>query len=400
MIASLRTKPLKYLEIRKRLDRFAAKMRPGDKLPSERELARAFDCNALTVRKAMLMLVGEGRIVRRTGSGTFVADAPAPAESAGVRKSPVRKTSVHRMGLLIPAESDAYALRVIQALARAAEAGPLELRSDWVQDFGEQALRQAKVLAREGSSALILPWFPAKRLHEVSEFVRRCPLPVVLPALIPGLEKNCFETPAIFGRGTLRATEAACRYFRILGHERIAFLGPDASQNEILQRALSAYTSFVCREGLEPLCGLMDETVESMDALATKWLRFQGTLAVVSYDDAHAIRFLTAMHKRGRSAPADFRILGFNDLEEARRSDPPLSSLAPVYAAIAAALLRSAAALARGGLAQSSREPSHALRVRQSCGGASRLTDELLAAMKKLGVTVETEESSLPGRNS
>jgi DNA-binding LacI/PurR family transcriptional regulator len=347
------------------------------------------------------MLVDEGRVVRRTGSGTFVAEAPTP-----VSGQPSRKTSLQRLGLLILAESDAYALRVIQALARTAAPERVELRSAWVQDFGEQALQQANLLAAEGHAALILPWFPAKRIHEVSEFVRRSPLPVSLPWLIPGLERNCFETPEIFGHGTLRATEAACRYFREQGNQRIAFLGPDAARHEILQRALSAYTRFVCREGLDTLCGLVDETVERMDALAAKWQRFRGTLAIVSYDDAHAIRFMTAMHKRGRSAPADFQIMGFNDLDEARRADPPLSSLSPVYEPIAEALIQSALALARGRLNQSSREPVFILRVRPSCGGAGRMNSRLIEVMKQMGVTVEAEtlplrrgESNGPERN-
>lgn len=45
---------------------------PEDALPPERELAEDFSVSRITVRKAIEGLVGEGLLVRRQGSGTFV----------------------------------------------------------------------------------------------------------------------------------------------------------------------------------------------------------------------------------------------------------------------------------------------------------------------------------------
>jgi GntR family transcriptional regulator len=45
---------------------------PDDALPAERDLATEFDVSRITVRKAIDGLVGEGLLVRRQGSGTFV----------------------------------------------------------------------------------------------------------------------------------------------------------------------------------------------------------------------------------------------------------------------------------------------------------------------------------------
>ena len=42
---------------------------------------------------------------------------------------------------------------------------------------------------------------------------------------------------------------------------------------------------------------------------------YRGDLAVISYDDEHALRFITAMHKIGLSAPEDFQIIGHNNDE-------------------------------------------------------------------------------------
>ncbi|MHC4800062.1 MAG: GntR family transcriptional regulator, partial [Planctomycetota bacterium] len=51
-------------------------LRPGDRLPSVRELARQLPVNQNTVLKPSDLLAGEGLLIRRQGDGTFVEDTP------------------------------------------------------------------------------------------------------------------------------------------------------------------------------------------------------------------------------------------------------------------------------------------------------------------------------------
>jgi DNA-binding LacI/PurR family transcriptional regulator len=94
---------------------------------------------------------------------------------------------------------------------------------------------------------------------------------------------------------------------------------------------------------------------------------------VVSYDDEHALRFMTAMHKIGLGAPADFQIVGYNDTEASEFSDPPLSTIRQNFDYVGHWLLKSALGLARGQPDQSTRLPRPQLLVRASCGGAGRI---------------------------
>ena len=48
--------------------------RPGERLASENELAATFGVSRTTVRQGLALLVDEGYVVSRQGSGTFVAD--------------------------------------------------------------------------------------------------------------------------------------------------------------------------------------------------------------------------------------------------------------------------------------------------------------------------------------
>jgi DNA-binding GntR family transcriptional regulator len=51
-------------------------LRPGDRLPSERELQDLHSASRVTTRNAMGILVNEGLVVARHGIGVFVADKP------------------------------------------------------------------------------------------------------------------------------------------------------------------------------------------------------------------------------------------------------------------------------------------------------------------------------------
>jgi len=48
----------------------------GEPLPSENELARAYNISPMTVRQAMTELVNAGYIYRQRGRGTFVSNRP------------------------------------------------------------------------------------------------------------------------------------------------------------------------------------------------------------------------------------------------------------------------------------------------------------------------------------
>lgn len=50
------------------------RFRPGDMIPSERELSRIYQVNRLTVRQAVTELVNEGVLRRQHGVGTFVSE--------------------------------------------------------------------------------------------------------------------------------------------------------------------------------------------------------------------------------------------------------------------------------------------------------------------------------------
>jgi len=52
------------------------KLRPGDRLPAERDLARQLRISRASLRAGLRSLAALGVLVSRHGSGTFIADGP------------------------------------------------------------------------------------------------------------------------------------------------------------------------------------------------------------------------------------------------------------------------------------------------------------------------------------
>lgn len=365
----------RYKEVEAGIRRLVKPLSRGSRLPSERNLAAAYGCNFLTVRRAFRELVADGTVVRRVGCGTFVA-----RDDSGVRL----ERSLRRIGVLVWQGGDTYSYRVVHALHQASLAQKVELRSNWLNDFGDDGMARAKLLADNGCSALILPWFPCDRIEEVRAFVERCSLPIILPLVIPGLEKNSFEQHHVFADGLVTATVGLCDYFHELGYRRIALLGPDSATNTILQQKLGAYACHVSRRHLPALCGLVRPGADAMDALAGHWKEYRGELAVIGYDDEHALRFMTAMHKIGLRAPADFQMIGHNNTEAGNYSDPPLTTLCQNFDYLGHWLLKSALALASGRVEQSTQLPRPRIMVRASCGGSGRIDDSFRAGLPRM----------------
>src|SRR6201996_2110520 len=80
----------KYRDILEKIqeDIHSGRYKPGQRLPSETELVRRYEASRMTVFRAMHELQTMGLVVRRVGSGTFVAQAAS--------------SKSHVFGLLIP----------------------------------------------------------------------------------------------------------------------------------------------------------------------------------------------------------------------------------------------------------------------------------------------------------
>lgn len=376
----------KYLEVASYIEDYIAEhhLRTGDRLPSDKALAQTLNLTPVTVNKGMLMLARRNVIIRKVGCGSFVS-------------SPVtERAKMVGIGMLMHSGSDAYGMTVTKAVHEAAARFNVKIHVGCTAAYGEDAIRQACMLAEDGCKSLILPWAPYYETPMLAEFIAHSPLPACVRVLIPGQEKHCVERPDIVGAGAVQMVEASCEYFRMLGEERIALVGPNTSDNPAMKDKLACYTEYISRNNMENFAVMLGPSQEEIDILASRWATYRGHLAIICYDDIFAIRFMASMHKLGLSAPEDFRILGDNDAAATLFNDPPLSSGRPDYTYIGESILQCAKAMADGKIWQSDIPSPNILVVRKSCGGAGRLGPEIASRLKTLGVTLEEQSGGNP----
>src|SRR3569623_1635463 len=91
-----------YLQLKRGTEDAAMRgaIKPGEALPSERDLAARVDMSRVTVRKAVQHLVRDGLLVQRHGSGTYVAPQPNRVEQSLSRLTSFTEDMTRR-GMLV-----------------------------------------------------------------------------------------------------------------------------------------------------------------------------------------------------------------------------------------------------------------------------------------------------------
>lgn len=152
------------------------RLRPGDVLPSDRELAKRFRVAHSTVRYANDLLCRQGLLQRRHGKGTFLAEASS-AKAGGKR--------VRRLGLLyvdLPSRVSTYSQLLTFGVQEAALRAGYEVL---IEQMGSEYLVQGKapeMVRRRSVDALLLDG--RVREHHI-RFLEDQPIPYVVLGTCP-----------------------------------------------------------------------------------------------------------------------------------------------------------------------------------------------------------------------
>jgi GntR family transcriptional regulator of arabinose operon len=199
----------RYLQVKDILERMvrSGEIRPGDRIPSERDLAKSLDVSQMTVNKAVGLMVREGWLRRELGNGTFVRQElqlPPP--------------SVVAVGFAIPAPSEAldedyFFGALLRGIRKASVGRPLSLR---LLDDQSRALTEA--IAEAEVDGCIVVDLRGENLAAIEGLARQGRRVVVL-----GGHDGSLDAPVIDGDNYAGAAEAVAHLLS-LGHTRIAGL--------------------------------------------------------------------------------------------------------------------------------------------------------------------------------
>jgi DNA-binding LacI/PurR family transcriptional regulator len=161
------------------------------------------------------------------------------------------------------------------------------------------------------------------------------------------------------------------------GARRIAFVRGPVANAEADQR-LAAYQNTLARHGLpfdEQLVvagNFMAESgTEAVEALsALPGLRLEELDAIAASNDAMAMGVLAGLDRFGLNVPRQLGVIGFDDVEDARLTQPPLTTVRQPLERLGQEAVRIALEWLRHGVAPSSRQLATEPVIRHSCGCA------------------------------
>ena len=151
-----------YLKIAEDVRReiLSGHLKPGDRLPSVRELTVRWGCTIGTVQRAYQELARQGLVISRAGQGTHVVSSTQPSGEEALRWANL----VHR--------SEAYLLEVLTAgyTQKEIEASMRQAMERWQVILQQPVLRDSQTLRFAGSHDPVLAWLATHFPEIVPQF--------------------------------------------------------------------------------------------------------------------------------------------------------------------------------------------------------------------------------------
>lgn len=229
----------------------AGKLKPGDRVPSEYELAERFNVSRITSKKALEELA-QGKLINRVqGQGSFVQD-PLPdlsqalaaiEESNGIYKAAPK--SVTSIGFIMPDFGDVYGTRLFRAIEqRCAEKG-YQLSVKLTYGHPETETQGIHQFVDAEVAGLIV--FPVAGEYYNPLLLRLAldgfPL-VVVDRYLKGIPAHAVHTDNV------KAAAILTNFLLDRGHTHIAFLSPPAEDTSTIEERIQGFMQAFSHHGL------------------------------------------------------------------------------------------------------------------------------------------------------
>jgi DNA-binding LacI/PurR family transcriptional regulator len=172
------------------------------------------------------------------------------------------------------------------------------------------------------------------------------------------------------GSDNILGGRRAAAHLARLGRKRIVFLG-DTEAPEALQR-FQGYLQARDAAGLEPDPALIvpahfdvEEAEASLDALLARRVKFDG---IVAASDMIALGAMRSLMRAGLKVPDDVSVVGYDDVQFARYSNPALTTISQHTDKAGRVLVNKLLSSGASDDIRSERVPTDLI-VRDSCGG-------------------------------
>ncbi|QJD87077.1 GntR family transcriptional regulator [Cohnella herbarum] len=312
----------KYLQLKEEILSWIAggRYRPGDKLPSENELAEQFSLSRQTVRQSIGELVAEGWLTREQGKGTYVSRQSAERRSASGNRT---------VGVITTSISDYIFPSIVRGIESALKDKGYRLLLSSTDHRKDRERECLEMMLSHSVCALIVE--PTKSAEGNPNFDNYLAIEDHgIPVLMINESYPDLEFPSVRmddDAGGLMAAD----YVLKLGHRRIAgFFKTDDLQGV---RRMKGFIR-ACREYQLPSDGnsIVRYSTENKDELPQRMLRElllsdQPPTAIVCYNDQLAVSLLDTIRDLGLRIPEDLSMIGYDDSFLATATETKLTTI-------------------------------------------------------------------------
>ncbi|MFA6356060.1 MAG: GntR family transcriptional regulator [Candidatus Omnitrophota bacterium] len=302
--------------------------KPGEYIPSERQLSKDFKLNRMTVRKGMAMLIEEGLLQPFRGRGTFVTGYPQARAKSGSKDIGY----VFIKDFNFPLSKNPYYTEILEGAE--AEASKQDYKFFLMSvDYDESKLRDlaSRIISDKIGGAVFVGRFDEKVEEMITSLAKRKIPVVVIDRYVPYNGVSAVLTD------NAKGAYEAVSYLASLGHRDIGFItGPKS--NQAVQERSDGFWKAVRELKLK----VRDESVAESDLhihggyLAMKKILgmrnpasagHRHPTAVFAINDEAAIGAMRAIHEKGLEVPKDVSLVGFDDIEWATHTMPGLTTI-------------------------------------------------------------------------
>jgi DNA-binding LacI/PurR family transcriptional regulator len=292
----------------------AGKLRPGDRVPSEKELCGQFSVSRITSKRALELLTEQGYITRFPGRGSFVAKKPRETGN------PARENRA--IGFVISDFSDNFGTRLLFSIEEACrERGYYLILKRSMDSVEEEARAIASLTALGVDGLLVLPIHGEYYNEEILKLIlAKKPLAFV-DRKMRGLSAPSFSTDNI------AAARQGAEYLLSLGHRNIGFYsGPIKNTSTVEDRRhgfIDAYAGNSIPINEQLFCTSLisswtypfsdrEHVIQDIERVKAHLLAHPEISAAFSAEYNMALIINAAAEQLGRRVPGDLSILTFD----------------------------------------------------------------------------------------
>ncbi len=292
----------------------------GQQLKSHKQLAEEYDVSLITIKSALSTLIDEGVLFSRVGKGTFVAEKKAKSDISGYDS----------IGLVLQDLKEPFLSLIAQMVEETAYPRKFNILLSNSSNQIRKEESQIHHFRNMGVKGLIIatlrkdPHAPKiiRTLHNEN-------YPYVMVSYVA--DDDIWYVGTDHEKGAYMGT----RHLIELGHTEIGYINSPAD-NSLGDVRLKGYrralqeSDLRCETAwqLRPASGKPAGEFDSGYNLGNRFHQLdEKPTAFFSYSDLNALGFIKRIQELGYKVPDDVAIVGFDDIEQARYANVPLTTI-------------------------------------------------------------------------